>query len=613
MPISVKSVVSKLLAFAGLVSTTTSRELEKRDTDIDWLNYQSEEAYKQSELITPLEWGQLNFIHTTDTHGWLEGHATDDRYKANFGEFKSFVQRMKDIAARKNVDLIVIDTGDLHDGTGFSDLTTPDGIYTDEIFKNLPFDVLTIGNHELYNSDVSKYTYSSFVPHWNGRYLTSNVDIFDPNTGKQVPFGKRSYYFTTSHGVRIMAFGFLFNFRGHSSATVVTPVEDAIKTDWFQNDIHRNDVDLFLVLGHIPVRNWDEWRKLHAAIRAAQPNTPIQMFGGHSHDRDFTVFDDSATALESGRYCETVGWLSIDGLVASSAPVQHTGSKVSGVQSVQAYANLPHPNVALSYSRRYMDFNRGAFVFHTGTTDATFDTSDGSNLSQQIMSYRQQLDMSEPFGCNPQNYYMTEVPHDSKYSLFRFFNEEVFPDIVKNERGDLPRVIFSSGGAFRANFYKGEFNKDTMFQVSPYNTDYFNYLPDVPYSYVRYAYEKLNGGNKLRDDEAKYHKVPGYTTYDDLGGNGDDTLHSNVPYYTAPNLMFQEVNIDTNDEPETVDVIALNYLQKKLTAAINEAAGKQLYKTGDWLQYFVREDHRDSLTDILPLYAEKHWPKHCSN
>ena len=21
----------------------------------------------------PLEWGQINFLHTTDTHGWLEG------------------------------------------------------------------------------------------------------------------------------------------------------------------------------------------------------------------------------------------------------------------------------------------------------------------------------------------------------------------------------------------------------------------------------------------------------------------------------------------------------------------------------------------------------------
>ena len=24
----------------------------------------------------PLEWGQLNFLHTTDTHAWLEGSGT---------------------------------------------------------------------------------------------------------------------------------------------------------------------------------------------------------------------------------------------------------------------------------------------------------------------------------------------------------------------------------------------------------------------------------------------------------------------------------------------------------------------------------------------------------
>jgi 2',3'-cyclic-nucleotide 2'-phosphodiesterase (5'-nucleotidase family) len=25
----------------------------------------------------PLEWGQVNFLHTTDTHGWLEGHIKE--------------------------------------------------------------------------------------------------------------------------------------------------------------------------------------------------------------------------------------------------------------------------------------------------------------------------------------------------------------------------------------------------------------------------------------------------------------------------------------------------------------------------------------------------------
>lgn len=29
----------------------------------------------------PLQWGQLNFLHTTDTHGWLEGSAVRDGNK----------------------------------------------------------------------------------------------------------------------------------------------------------------------------------------------------------------------------------------------------------------------------------------------------------------------------------------------------------------------------------------------------------------------------------------------------------------------------------------------------------------------------------------------------
>lgn len=38
---------------------------------------------------------------------------------------------------------------------------------------------------------------------------------------------------------------------------------------------------------------------------------PIQAFGGHTHIRDFTVYDSMSTGLESGRYCET-GEVDID-------------------------------------------------------------------------------------------------------------------------------------------------------------------------------------------------------------------------------------------------------------------------------------------------------------
>lgn len=31
---------------------------------------------------SPLAWGEINFLHTTDTHGWLEGHLKEHNYGA---------------------------------------------------------------------------------------------------------------------------------------------------------------------------------------------------------------------------------------------------------------------------------------------------------------------------------------------------------------------------------------------------------------------------------------------------------------------------------------------------------------------------------------------------
>lgn len=59
----------------------------------------------------PLEWGQINFLHTTDTHGWLEGHIKEQNYGADWGDFVSFTKHMKQKARKLGVDLLLIDTG----------------------------------------------------------------------------------------------------------------------------------------------------------------------------------------------------------------------------------------------------------------------------------------------------------------------------------------------------------------------------------------------------------------------------------------------------------------------------------------------------------------------
>jgi len=64
-----------------------------------------------TDPASQLNWGQLNVIHTTDTHGWLEGHLKEQNYGADWGDFVSFTRHMKQKAADLKVDLLLIDTG----------------------------------------------------------------------------------------------------------------------------------------------------------------------------------------------------------------------------------------------------------------------------------------------------------------------------------------------------------------------------------------------------------------------------------------------------------------------------------------------------------------------
>jgi hypothetical protein len=101
-----------------------------------------------------------------------------------------------------------------------------------------------------------------------------------------------------------MAFGVLFDFTSNSNVSKVTKAATLVQQQWFLDAINYPEpIDLFLVIGHNPIRTTDfasTFGLLHNTIRTLRPNVPIQAFGGHSHIRDFQVYDDMSTGLESG-------------------------------------------------------------------------------------------------------------------------------------------------------------------------------------------------------------------------------------------------------------------------------------------------------------------------
>lgn len=506
-------------------------------------------------------------------------------------------------ADEESVDLLLVDTGDRVEGNGLYDASTPKGQYTYDIFRQQDIDIICSGNHELYQADTADREHHQTVPNFAGHYLASNLDYIDPASGKQVPMAEQRYRaFQTKHQkLDVVAFGFLFNFTGNAANSVVQPVQKTVQEPWFQHAIRKEPADLFVVIGHVGAR-MGELRVIYEAIRGANPQTPIAIFAGHAHVRDAVHFDDRAVAIASGRYFETIGWMSVSG-------VEH--GKTSAAEKENAG---PAP---VKFARRYIDNNLLGLYYHSGTNATTFPTDHGLNVTATIAAARSDLDLETPYGCAPQNYWLQRRPHDDPASVFSLLRKHVLPEaIVRPDRADVPRLVLINTGAMRFDIFRGAFTRDTTFIVSPFISR-VRYIPDVPYALARQVMPILNrfgpilstmaakavaagatdksgpwsgvmdwremgvpeqyslgeedgtrvsGSIKDSDHDAAHQKplfgrradtsnsgsdgddaarpplVAGYTTWDDFGMDGDDAIHEPLPHFRLPNCIQAEAN-----------------------------------------------------------------------
>jgi hypothetical protein len=547
------------------------------------------------------------------------------QYSGDWGDYISFATHMRKRADDKGVDLLLVDTGDRVDGNGLYDGSNPKGNYTYDIFREQDIDIICTGNHELYESTAATREYTKTVPNFNGNYLASNLDILDPESGKKVPMSRRYRKFTTKNqGFRVLAMGFLFDFTGNAKNTFVQPVEETVNEDWFQEAI-LEDVDIFVIIGHVALRSL-EYNIIYNAIRKQAWDTPIQFFGGHSHIRDFMSYDSKAYALESGRYMETVGWMSIDGIK----------KKDSGDSKAPT---------TMKFERRYIDNNLFGYHHHTGLNDTTFPTEKGRSVTTRIQAARKAMDLDKTYGCAPQDYWLNRTPYPSKDSMFTWLETEVLPGILVGEnRSDIPRIAIINTGGARFDIFKGAFTRDTAYIVSPF-TNRFKFIKDVPYSAAKGVLKMLNSGGpvfeaaglqswalmppeqiSIHSDiiapmRSEYHAqgnqfplashrsepslVPGYTTKDDGGDDGDDTIHSSISFYRVPNCIESKISFPEDGDPETVDLVFLDFVQPWILLALRFSGQK--YDSSDTLGYM--ED--TTFTKHIENWATKHWAQDC--
>ncbi|KAL8934139.1 MAG: hypothetical protein Q9216_006051 [Gyalolechia sp. 2 TL-2023] len=605
-----------------------------------------------SAPLRELPWGQLNFLHTTDTHGWHAGHLQEPSYSGDWGDYISFAERLREKADDGGVDLLLIDTGDRIDGNGLYDASDPKGKYTQDIFREQQIDVICTGNHELYKKSSSENEYLTTVPNFHGNYLASNLDILDPESGERVPLAPRFRKFTTKQqGIRILAFGFLFDFTGNANNTIVEAVEKTVRQKWFLEAIHDRNVDLFLVAGHVLLDS-PEYNAIFKAIREVQWDTPIQFFGGHTHIRDYYKYDSNAYGLESGRYMETIGFMSLTGLSTGGKPRARSSHHTNEV-----VAATP------KFSRRYIDNNLYSFHHHTSLNSTTFPTSHGRNVSAIIASARKALKLDHRFGCAPSDLWTNRAPFPSENSIFSWLQTQVFPSMISDTaRKDVPRLAIVNTGGIRFDIFKGPFTIDTTYTISPF-TSGFRYIKDVPYQTAKKLVKILNqevpqifdlpfdfaarvpasgesyqsstedsyagslfqdrgqaplSGPPSSEGKDRDNLTPGYTTTDAAGSDGDDTIHSPIKFYKVPNIFETRIGFPSSSassssssysenepEPETVDLVYVDFIESYVLLALKFLGTD--YAEKDTEVYMKGK----SLTGLISEWVEGNWEGDC--
>jgi hypothetical protein len=466
-----------------------------------------------------------------------------------------------------------------------------------------------------------------------------------------------------------MAFGVLFDFTGNSNVSKVIKAASMVEESWFLEALnYSKPIDLFVVTGHNPVRanvSSSTFGTVMSAIRKARPDVPIQGFGGHTHIRDFVVYDSKATGLESGRYCETLGWLAMSGITSSTCKAKQNPKGVpnptrraiapASTSTASMKLSSSHTPSNLRYARRYLDWNRLTFSYHAEGSQpyTSFNIAHGQEVTSEITSERAKLNLTDLYGCAPETWCQSCKPFLADGNLFQLLQTALATVVVNETRKDTPRLIIINTGSVRFDLAKGPFTYDDSFIVSPFK-DAFQFIPDVPYDQASKVLDILNAGpfQKKRDlstadfnfspmladrdiciDPPLTHThgalnkkslpsgrvirrqsttpSPGYTTTDDFGTDGDDTMHSNIPYYSQPNDLQANASFPTDGStPETVDLVFLDFIASYIIDALNEPDVGANYSESD-VSYYMDESF--TTNSYLPAYAKIAWQDNVPN
>ena len=499
------------LTFLVTVTTADNTDVVKSNADVN-----------NSLLLKPnLPFGDINLLVVSDVHSFVGGHPHEPDRNADYGDLYSFHERLKEYINNNNNqmdgrsrDLWLLNNGDWLHGTGLA----MDGNATNllPIITSMPWDALSMGNHEAIYSDVLQDMKESMLPKFPGKYITSNVlwknnnNTTSDNTNNNKeqdqdqeqlqPFGER-YQLLKGRNSTVLVFGFLYDMERPSSTIQVVPVEETIEEDWFrdilisnnnndndnENEEQKYNYDAIIVMAHMDTED-PLIDLIYEKIRSyVDPKMPIQFINGHSHTRSFTnniKKDQYVHKLLPGGLFDTIGWVTI--------PKFDTAQTLD-IQQLKDGTTNEFQHQFLNTSKSYLHSTLFGDDYDDDNDNdddvPTLRTPKGDELSRLINDTQTKLELNQIVACPGKDFYRNVSIYDDN-SLWKLWRDHVVKTQIFKKNTD--RVMLVSKKTFRYDLRGSGIGKhdddamtlDDVIAIAPYMEKVI-YVGDVPDWMVR--------------------------------------------------------------------------------------------------------------------------------
>ncbi|KAG9389613.1 5'-nucleotidase, C-terminal domain [Carpediemonas membranifera] len=407
--------------------------------------------------------GTLRIWQTSDIHGWVDAHP-HQHMTEGLADFLGLVETEKGmIDDDEATEFLLLDSGDQVQGTGFSDATDIDGSFIFAMMKHLPYDGMTVGNHELGLPDTVKmlHDHASDLFTESDLYVTTNT-IWGSNKGESQedmkPLGQTRYRTMTlkKFDMKVIIFGWIYNFDHDIADAYVADAVETINSDWFKAVIEKEKPDFVINLNHIATSD-PQNNNIYLAQRALMPDTPLLLLTGHSHQFRHAncIAADGSTdpqCFMSEPMCYLYMFVEMD-LHFTRASGKWQWADLPSHKSVSAYTS--------SFTR--------------AVGGAEFETQQSKAMQAEVDQMNRELRLDHVLGCSDKKYSRTTAPYGpDKESSFLYFFFKVMEKIVYvTPAPATPTVSLLNRGLLRANMYAGQVTTGDLYTIIPFPDDFY--------------------------------------------------------------------------------------------------------------------------------------------